>query len=268
MSDNALNSGDSAELEALFDSILATSQPAATPEPSATATVTSTSAPAPTEQEEERIATSQSEEHDAMAEPAKSMFSHIGQLTRKLHDTLRQLGLDKSLEQAASQIPDARDRLSYIATMTEQAAERTLNALDVAKPLQDKIGTDAATLHAEWNKLFANQLSVDEFKRLAEKTRDYLGNTSHDSDKINAQMLEIMMAQDFQDLTGQVIKKVLTMAKEMEQHLLDFLLMFSPQGIKQDESSLLNGPVVKAEGRTDIVTNQEQVDDLLESLGF
>lgn len=268
MSDKALNNGDSAELEALFDSILATNQPVDIPPVPSAAAQNPATAPSPTAVSASIEDAPLMEENEDMAEPAKSMFSHIGQLTRKLHDTLRQLGLDKSLEQAASQIPDARDRLSYIATMTEQAAERTLNALDAAKPLQDKISDDAARLHAEWEKLFANQLSVAEFKILAEKTREHLANTTRDSEKISAQMLEIMMAQDFQDLTGQVIKKVLTMAKEMEQHLLDFLLMFSPQGIKQEEGSLLNGPVVKTEGRTDIVTNQEQVDDLLESLGF
>ncbi|MDR3410275.1 MAG: protein phosphatase CheZ [Formivibrio sp.] len=204
-----------------------------------------------------------------MPEPARSMFSHIGQMTRKVHDTLRELGLDKSLEQAASQIPDARDRLAYIATMTEQAAERTLNALDAAKPLQDRIATDSRKLSGQWDQLFANQLSIDEFKKLVEQTRAHLALTTKDSEEVSSQMLEIMMAQDFQDLTGQVIKKVLSMAKEMEQHLLDFLLMFSPQGVViKHEDTLLNGPVINADGRTDIVTNQAQVDDLLESLGF
>lgn len=254
MSDKALNSGDSAELEALFDSILQASMSAAeSSHVEAAQTDTAKLDSAPVIQD--------------MSEPARSMFSHIGQMTRKLHDTLRELGLDKSLERAASQIPDARDRLSYIATMTEQAAERTLNALDIAKPLQDRIAGDSRRLNEQWDRLFEKQLSVEEFKELVVQTRTHLASTSKESDEISSQMLEIMMAQDFQDLTGQVIKKVLSMAKEMEQHLLDFLLMFSPQGTKT-EDSLLNGPVIKSEGRTDVVTSQAQVDDLLESLGF
>lgn len=263
MSDPATNGGDSAELEALFDSIVragqtAAAEPAAAVQPAAT---TGTAAPggSPIVLEE-------------LSEPARSMFSQIGQLTRKLHDTLRELGLDKSLEKAASQIPDARDRLSYVANMTEQAAERTLNALDVAKPLQDKIAEDSRALSAEWDKMMANQLTVEQFKQLVLLTRAHLQTTANSSDQINNQLLEIMMAQDFQDLTGQVIKKILVMVKDMEQHLLDFLLMFSPQGTiaaaKHDESGLLAGPVISSEGRTDVVTNQEQVDDLLESLGF
>jgi chemotaxis protein CheZ len=254
VSDPALQGGDSVDLEALFDSIVQANQPDTA------------------ENTPEVAATPHNETQDAsptMVEPAKSMFSHIGQLTRKLHDTLRELGLDKSLESAASTIPDARDRLSYVATMTEQAAERTLNALDVAKPLQDSITEQSVALSKEWDRFYNKQLSVQEFKALVEKTRSHLKTTTAQSEQVSNQMLEIMMAQDFQDLTGQVIKKVLVMAKEMESHLLDFLLMFSPADAgKTEDTGLLNGPVVKSEGRTDVVTNQEQVDDLLESLGF
>ncbi|BCL75831.1 protein phosphatase CheZ [Jeongeupia sp. HS-3] len=256
MSDFANTSADNAELEALFDSIAQSSWETPVAAPVAAAAVTASQA-------DVHIA-----DDEALTEPAKAMFSHIGQLTRKLHETLRELGLDKSLEKAASQIPNARDRLSYIATMTEQAADRTLNALDAAKPLQDRIAGDARKLSGEWDQLLANKLSVDEFKALVGRTRQHLGQTSDDSEQISTQMLEIMMAQDFQDLTGQVIKKVLEMAKDMEAQLLDFLVIFSQQHAKQEESSLLNGPAINTEGRTDIVTNQQQVDDLLESLGF
>ncbi|MFC7419219.1 protein phosphatase CheZ [Iodobacter arcticus] len=264
MNDHALNSGDSADLEALFDSIVHSNQDEPTE-----------SAPAPVEVSLAIASPAHTLTAEEMNDPARAMFSHIGQLTRKLHDTLKELGLDKSLEKAATDIPDARDRLSYIATLTEQAADRTLNALDAAKPIQDKISDDAKALSGQWDKLLANQLSVDEFKALVEKTRSHLNETVKGSDQVSSKMLEIMMAQDFQDLTGQVIKKVLDMSKQMEAHLMDFLLLFSPQGTVRpdhpkvdDDASLLNGPVINPEGRTDVVANQGQVDDLLESLGF
>lgn len=265
MNDHALNSGDSADLEALFDSIVHSNQDSEPTE----------SAPAPVEVSLAIASPAHTLTAEEMNDPARAMFSHIGQLTRKLHDTLKELGLDKSLEKAATDIPDARDRLSYIATLTEQAADRTLNALDAAKPIQDKISDDAKALGTQWDKLLANQLSVDEFKALVEKTRTHLNETVKGSDQVSSKMLEIMMAQDFQDLTGQVIKKVLDMSKQMEAHLMDFLLLFSPQGTARpehlkvdDDASLLNGPVINPEGRTDVVANQGQVDDLLESLGF
>ena len=266
MSDKAINSGDSDELQALFDSIVS----ASTSAPVASAPAP---APAPASAAEQPVSDAAAAGAN-MEEPARSMFTSIGQLTRKVHDALRELGFDKSLEKAASTIPDARDRLAYVATLTEQAANRTLNAVDVAQPLQNRIESDTDSLIAEWDKLYANQLSVEQFKQLAQRTRDHLKTTSANARATNEQLLEIMMAQDFQDLTGQVIKKIVEMAKEMEGGLLEFLVQFSPTGqapkpsAAEADSGLLNGPVYNAESRTDVVTSQEQVDDLLASLGF
>lgn len=263
-----MSTADSEELEALFDSIIHAQNTQGT---EAQAPVTATAAVGvATEASSVSIAFATARAGMDMSDQAKSMFSHIGQLTRNLHDTMRELGLDKSIEKAASSIPDARDRLGYVATMTEQAAERTLNAIDAAKPLQDSIGNGASKLSTEWSQLFDGQLTIDEFRALVENTRAHLHATTANSSEISSQMLEIMMAQDFQDLTGQVIKKVLGMVKDMEQQLCDFLLTFSPQEVKLQHESQgeLNGPVVSAAGRSDVVTNQAQVDDLLESLGF
>ncbi len=239
-------SGDSDELEALFDSIVQATN---------TATVASV-----------RQANQNSSEGTSNA---NKVFSKIGQMTRRLHDTLRELGYDKSLEKAVSSIPDTRDRLNYIATLTEQAAVRALSATEIAKPIQEQLEIEADKLSRGWERLFNRELSVDEFKRLVEETRSYLGRIPQQTQATNAQLLEIMMAQDFQDLTGQVIKKIVDVAQDLEQQLVQLLLESTPPEMKNDIcNSLLNGPVINADGRTDIVTDQSQVDDLLESLGF
>jgi len=202
-------------------------------------------------------------------ERQESVFTKIGQMTRMLHDTLRELGYDRMLEETARQIPDARQRLSYIATMTEQAASRVLNATDIAQPIQDRQEEMSRQLRERWDKLYAKELSVEEFKALAQETRGFLGQVADDSKLVNEQLLEIMMAQDFQDLTGQVIKKIVDMAAVLEEGLVNVLLQVVPENKRSSASEgLLNGPVVSSEGREDVVTNQEQVDDLLESLGF
>ena len=198
------------------------------------------------------------------------VYKRLGQMTRKVHDALRELGYDQQLQAAAEAMPDARQRLNYIAQMTEQAASRVLNATDIAKPLQDRVESGAAGLKSQWDKLFANQLSADEFKALAGQTCDFLGKTVEDSRATNAQLTEIMMAQDFQDLTGQVIKKVVAMAQQLEAQLLEVLIETAPHDKKpvRKDDGLMNGPVISADGRDDVVSSQEQVDDLLESLGF
>jgi|CXWL01.1.fsa_nt_gi chemotaxis protein CheZ len=202
----------------------------------------------------------------------KKVIDQIGQLTRNLHDSLRELGYDKRLESIAAEAPEAQDKLSYIATKTEQAAERTLNATEVAMPIQEKLSTDAIHLSEQWKQaLEMHQSSPDteKFKTLLIDTLQYLDKVPEQTNATNTQLLEIMMAQDFQDLTGQVIKKVTHMVQSLEKDLIDLLLANVPskKNIAADEG-LLNGPVTNPEKRTDVVCDQDQVDDLLASLGF
>jgi len=195
------------------------------------------------------------------------MLARVGQITRSLHENLRTLGYDRVIEKLASEIPDVQDRLNYVAQMTEQAAQRVLNATDVASPLQDKIIVDTATLLQEWDAVLATQSQYSAYHDLAEKTQDYLVSTRDHAQVTRQQLFEIMMAQDFQDLTGQVVKRIAQLIRDIEQQLVQFLLDYSPEAFETN-SSLLNEPQVKTEGRTDIVTSQEQVDNLLDSLGF
>ena len=191
-------------------------------------------------------------------------------MMRQMHDSLGALGYDKFVENAVQAIPDAKDRLTYIANLTEQAACKVLNATDVATPLQEELEAGADILGAKWDALYENKLSVEEFKLLADETRAYLKNAiPQRTAQTKAQLMEIMMAQDFQDLTGQVIKKIVGLTQDLESQLIGLLIETMP-GEKRAESvnSLLNGPVINAEGRTDVVASQQQVDDLLDTLGF
>ena len=273
------DSGDSDDLQALFDSIAA--QPAGK------------TAPAPKETHVEVVggtaATGDSDDLQALfdsvagqvagstqpaaaageASQGDNVFQRLGHMTRELHDTLRQLGYDRALEEAAKAIPDARQRLAYVAQMTEQAASRVLNATDVAKPIQDRLQQQAAALSGRWDRLFSGDLSVDEFKALSADTRAWLGEVPQQTAATSDQLMEIMMAQDFQDLTGQVIKKIVDLAQSMETQLLQVLIEAMPADMKAEApEGLMNGPAMNAAGRADVVSSQEQVDDLLESLGF
>lgn len=241
----AATKDDEADLESLFDSIVADNKAAPKAAP---------------------VAASASAAH-ASTIGDETVFNEIGHLTRTLHDSLRDLGFDKNLQKAASAIPDARDRLNYIATMTQAAAERVLNATESAQPIVEKIESGAKDLAAEWQKMFDNKLDVEQFKQLAMQTHAYLKEVPRQTRQTNASLTEIMMAQDFQDLTGQVIKKIMDVTQSLEKQLLELLINNAPADVKVD-ASLLNGPVINAAGRTDVVTNQKQVDDLLESLGF
>jgi chemotaxis protein CheZ len=197
-------------------------------------------------------------------------FKRVGLMMRQLNDALHELGYDKLIEQTVHVIPDTRERLDYIAKLTEQAACRVLNATDVAMPIQDKLKSNATTLGRRWGELYANRLSVKEFKLLAGDTRQFLDHdVPQQATATNTQLLEIMMAQDFQDLTGQVIKKILVIAQDLETRLMEVLVELIPDSRRTAEvNQLLNGPAINAADHAAAVVTQGQVDDLLGSLGF
>ncbi|MDB5754864.1 MAG: Protein phosphatase CheZ [Massilia sp.] len=203
-------------------------------------------------------------------EAQDAFLSRIGHMTRTLHDSLRELGLDKLIEKAASDIPDARDRLDYVARMSEQAAQKVLNATDAANPLQDRIDGTAQELSAAWNALLDSPATGDaEWRELAERTAMRLDGMRGATVDTKAYLMDIMMAQDFQDLTGQVITKVTAIAQNLEQQLVQMLVDFAPAEVRREyDNGLLNGPQINPAGNSEVVSNQGQVDDLLDSLGF
>jgi len=239
------NTGDSDDLESLFDSIVAANVAENNPPSAASSAVAGNEA------------------------DSGKVINQIGHMARTLHDTLRELGLNKEIEKAASSIPDARDRLNYVATLTQQAAEKVLNATDAAQPILEKVEVESHRLAGQWQLLFEKKLDVAQFKNLVMQTQAFLHEVPKQTKATNGHLMEIMMAQDFQDLTGQVIKKIIEVTKQMEQQLVSLLLENAPASVKAEfNTGLLNGPVINAAGRTDVVTSQDQVDDLLESLGF
>jgi len=243
MTNTAVNEQDSDELESLFDSIVEASN----------------------EQEAPVNAVSNNAEDHV----PDAMINKLGRMTRSLHDSLRELGYDKNLEKAASFIPDAQERLNYVATMTKQAAEKVLNATEQAQPVVEKIEVDSQRLAREWQMLLDKQLDVAQFKNLVLQTHAFLLDVPKQTKITNAYLMEIMMAQDFQDLTGQVIKKIVDVTQQMEKQMLELLVENVSSTANPDAyAGLLNGPIVNAAGRSDVVTSQDQVDDLLESLGF
>lgn len=211
-------------------------------------------------------------EEDKIITTDKKVIDQIGQLTRNLHDSLRELGYDKRLESIAAEVPEAQDKLSYVATKTEQAAERTLNATEIAIPIQEKLSADAINLSEQWKQALETQQTnsdTEKFKLLLIDTLQYLDKVPEQANATNAQLLEIMMAQDFQDLTGQVIKKITHMVQSLEKDLIDLLLTHVPTKKNSiADEGLMNGPVINPEKQNDVVCNQDQVDDLLASLGF
>ncbi|HEY1392453.1 MAG TPA: protein phosphatase CheZ [Methylibium sp.] len=196
------------------------------------------------------------------AHASPEIFQQLGAITRQLHDTLQQLGVMPKLQIAADGLPDARSRLNYIASKTAAAANKVLNLVDSAKAEHQQI--------AEETRRMAAAIVADPVRAVASgSVMNFVGDVEARTKRIDEHLTDIMMAQDFHDLTGQVVAKVVSLATELEDSLVKLLVQAAPpEQAHKVETAYLNGPVVDPEGRTDVVTNQSEVDDLLASLGF
>ena len=190
----------------------------------------------------------------------------IGSLTRQLHTALNELGFADPLRGSMGELPDAQSRLSYIARLTGEAAEKVLGRVEQAKAQHDYIASETRRM--------VTSLVADPVAAVARgEIYNFLTDVERVTQEADGHLTEIMMAQDFHDLTGQVIARVVNLASTIEQQLVQLLLQTAPAGSAPApttpvRSDALQGPVVDAESRTDVVTDQSQVDDLLASLGF
>ena len=203
------------------------------------------------------------------------VYEEVGKLTRQLHDSLADFRLDPRLNDIAkTEIPDARDRLSYVIDKTESAANKTMDAVDSIQPLAEQLGDTLQQVYPRWQSLMGGQIALNEFKSLCHDINELLTQVESDSNILRTQLTEILMAQDFQDLTGQIIRRVIELVHEVEDQLVEILKAF---GMEQEDGSealreqrILSpeGPIVNSEKREDVMSNQDDVDDLLSSLGF
>lgn len=204
------------------------------------------------------------------------LFAEIGKLTRQLHDSLNNFQVDSRLtDLAKADIPDAKERLNYVIERTEEAANKTMDAVEAIFPVIESLQSRVEDVNPLWTKLIQNKLELPEFKQLCLDIDLLLKSTGSETDKIRVLMTDVLMAQDFQDLTGQVIRKVIDLVIEVEDGLIGMLTAF---GMSSDSvqnkakpsvgDNLVEGPIVNTKERNDVVSDQDDVDDLLSSLGF
>ena len=211
------------------------------------------------------------------------LFAEVGKLTRQLHDSLNNFQLDSRIfDMTKEELPDAKARLTYVIQATEDAANKTMDLVDSCMPIAEKLHEGISGLLPEWNKLMSRQLQLGEFNQLCKKISEFLDSGSRDSAKLTGLLTEVLMAQGYQDLTGQIIRKVIELVKEVEDNLVYMLTMFGgieskdgkprkerpKKSDNQADTIKAEGPILDAESRDDVASDQVDVDDLLSSLGF
>ena len=201
------------------------------------------------------------------------LFQDLGKLTRTLHEAISNFQLDPRLSQIAREdIPDARDRLRYVVAKTEESANRTLKAVEDSIPLAKRLSLRATEHQEQWERFLRREMDVKEFRTLTHSLREFLGGIISDSTSLGRNLSEVLLAQEFQDITGQVIHRVIQVVQDVEDGLVEMVRVCgsriqAPQPDNRNAPSRLEGPQIDPT-KTGVVANQDDVDSLLSSLGF
>jgi chemotaxis protein CheZ len=223
---------------------------------------------------------------EAASKEQSELFAEVGKLTRQLHESLKNFELDTRIADLTTEaLPDAKERLNYVMEMTENAANKTMDAVEASLPLAQQLADDLSDIKPTWDRLMRRDIQLGEFKTLCHDLDKFMQGSQTTTDELQGHMTNVLMAQDYQDLTGQVIRRVIELVREVEDSLIHLLTVFgtaedpnSKQKENIEEVQIMEmdpaqisgpeGPIMNAESREDVVSNQDEVDDLLSSLGF
>ena len=204
------------------------------------------------------------------------LFQELGKMTREIHDSIMKFRMDSRISDLAeTDIPDAKDRLEYVITMTEKAANTAMGVIEEGSPVAEKLGAEASVLKAQWQRFRKRELSADELRSMGNDVEAFFDETELMMSKLLSGFTEILMAQDFQDLTGQIIRQVINLVNEIETNLVELVKIQGESQAKEEPEkkqsveTKLDGPQVPGkETSDDVMKGQDDVDDLLASLGF
>lgn len=217
--------------------------------------------------EQQLLILTQSQESD--------LFQEVGKLTRELHDALNNFDVDARLvDLTENEMPDTRDRLNFVIKTTEDAAHKTLGFIDQTLPLASGLKQTAEKIDESWHRFRMKDMNADEFRSLSKDIETYLPKVKQHSEQIHANLSEMILAQGFQDITGQVIRQVIDLVGEVESNLVQLVKVAgkhidnNTKDNKKVDPIKAEGPQINAEDNPDVLNNQDEVDDLLSSLGF
>jgi chemotaxis protein CheZ len=202
------------------------------------------------------------------------LLEQLQDLTLNLRNALDRFRLDSRLTRLAEkEVPDARERLSHVLKLTDQAAHRTLDLVEQSGPPAERTAREAASLSEPWSRFRAGTITVSDYCDLISRVDKFLLNARTDSETVRANLNEVLMAQDFQDLTGQIIRGVMTLVAEVEVVLVDLARLAGARpgstGLTPEELARGTGPVVPGvEQGAAVVNGQADIDALLSDLGM
>ena len=211
----------------------------------------------------------------------RSLFVEIGRLSRDLHTALERFRFDSRIvDLAEKDVPYARQRLAHVLTMTDEAAHRTMDLVEGACPLAERTRAAAAGIAPLWQEFRARRIEVRDFRSMLERLDRFLADVQVDSERIRSNLSEVLLAQGYQDLTGQIIRNVMNLVEEVEHALGNLVRLSGDVGgrvasqtpadaaVSGDGSRQGYGPAVPGVTQGAVVAGQDDVDSLLSGLGL
>ena len=214
---------------------------------------------------------------DIMALRDSTLFLELGKMTREIHESIMNFRMDSRIADLAhTDIPDAKDRLEYVIEMTEKAANTVLGVVEHGTPVAEKLNEQSQQLAAQWQKFRRREMSPDELRVMGQDLEKFFAESSTMMTELLSGFNAVLMAQDFQDLTGQIIRRVINLVNEIEGNLVNLIRIQGENYVKDDNKkarpadgeTTLEGPQVPGKESSDVMKGQDDVDDLLASLGF
>jgi chemotaxis protein CheZ len=206
-----------------------------------------------------------------MREPG--MFAELRTVTGDLQKALERFSVESRLQDIAeNEIPDARARLTHVISMTDEAAHRTLDLVEQSGPLAERTAQAAAVLmeSIESYRVRATQ-SADALPAVLKEIEKFLPAARSDSELIRRNLADVLLAQGYQDLTGQIIRSVMKLVEELEAALAN-LAQLSGDVVEHatmgETPGSGQGPVVPGISKGDVASGQTDVDALLSGLGM
>ena len=204
------------------------------------------------------------------------LYNEVGKMARGLHESINTFCTETRIDELAEdEIPDARSRLHHVITLTQKSADRSLTAVEDTLPRCDALSGRITELGDAWQNFKRREMSVEQFRELSTKLETFFSEAEQDTSAIRGGLNEIMMAQDFQDLTGQIITRVIELVEEVEGNLIELVRLTGEKKSASPKKEETRADAIKAEGThvpgigdSNIVNGQDDVDDLLSSLGF
>lgn len=213
-------------------------------------------------------------ELDALVQRRESsLFGELQKLTNDLQGALHRFRIDSRLvDLAEKEVPNARHRLDHVLKLTDEAAHRTMDLVEQSGPLAERTSQHASELMVLWKRFRLREIDVAGFREMIVQMDAFLEAASIDMDKVRGNLAEVVLAQGYQDLSGQIIRGVMKLVGELEGALVE-LVRLSKNGNDRvraniEETRRGYGPVVPGVAHGPAVSDQEDVDALLSGLGM